>query len=92
MNVRAIVQSQYLAALANKLELQIYNIRHIQQHTGELYERLRRYDVKLNSVTHLTRWREIYLALLGDINVALRENCVRRLSKSQVCCSNDFSR
>ena len=24
----------------NKLELQIYNIRHIQQHTGELYERL----------------------------------------------------
>ena len=23
-----------------KLELQIYNIRHIQQHTGELYERL----------------------------------------------------
>jgi len=24
----------------DKLELQIYNIRHIQQHTGELYERL----------------------------------------------------
>ena len=24
----------------NKLELQFYNIRHIQQHTGELYERL----------------------------------------------------
>ncbi len=24
----------------NKFELQIYNIRHIQQHTGELYERL----------------------------------------------------
>ncbi|HEY3288530.1 MAG TPA: DinB family protein, partial [Anaerolineae bacterium] len=24
----------------NKLELQIYNIRHLQQHTGELYERL----------------------------------------------------
>jgi hypothetical protein len=24
----------------NKLELQIYNIRHIQQHAGELYERL----------------------------------------------------
>lgn len=24
----------------NKLELQLYNIRHIQQHTGELYERL----------------------------------------------------
>ena len=33
--------------LANKLELQIYNIRHIQQHTGELYERLSAYDVKL---------------------------------------------
>lgn len=24
----------------NKLELQFYNLRHIQQHTGELYERL----------------------------------------------------
>jgi hypothetical protein len=24
----------------NKLELQIYNIRHLQQHTGELMERL----------------------------------------------------
>jgi hypothetical protein len=24
----------------NKLELQLYNIRHIQHHTGELYERL----------------------------------------------------
>ena len=24
----------------DKLELQFYNIRHIQQHTGELYERL----------------------------------------------------
>lgn len=24
----------------NKMELQLYNIRHIQQHTGELYERL----------------------------------------------------
>ncbi|MDP1713230.1 MAG: hypothetical protein Q8L41_00670 [Anaerolineales bacterium] len=33
--------------LANKLELQIYNIRHIQQHTGELYERLSAYPVKL---------------------------------------------
>jgi hypothetical protein len=28
----------------NKLELQFYNIRHIQQHTGELYERLGTYD------------------------------------------------
>jgi hypothetical protein len=27
----------------DKLELQLYNIRHIQQHTGELYERLDRY-------------------------------------------------
>ena len=35
-------------ALANKLELQLYNIRHIQQHTGELYERLRPYSVKLD--------------------------------------------
>ncbi len=34
-------------ALANKLELQLYNIRHIQQHTGELYERLSAYPVKL---------------------------------------------
>jgi hypothetical protein len=33
--------------LANKLELQIYNIRHIQQHTGELYQRLSDYPVKL---------------------------------------------
>ncbi len=33
--------------LVNKLELQIYNIRHIQQHTGELYERLSAYPVKL---------------------------------------------
>ena len=35
-------------ALANKLELQIYNIRHIQQHTGELYQRLSTTDAKLN--------------------------------------------
>ncbi|MEW5940350.1 MAG: hypothetical protein AB1750_11845, partial [Chloroflexota bacterium] len=35
-------------SLANKLELQLYNLRHIQQHTGELYERLSKYDVKLN--------------------------------------------
>jgi hypothetical protein len=33
--------------LANKLELQIYNIRHIQQHTGELYEKLSAYNFKL---------------------------------------------
>ena len=36
------------AGLANKFELQLYNIRHIQQHAGELYERLSKYDVKLN--------------------------------------------
>ena len=34
-------------ALANKLELQIYNIRHIQHHVGELYQRLSAYPVKL---------------------------------------------
>jgi hypothetical protein len=35
----------------NKLELQFYNIRHIQQHTGELYERLSAYkNIKLNWV------------------------------------------
>ena len=34
-------------ALANKFELQLYNIRHIQQHTGELYEKLSAYNVKL---------------------------------------------
>jgi len=28
----------------SKLELQFYNIRHIQQHTGELYERLGAYE------------------------------------------------
>ncbi len=28
----------------DKLELQIYNIRHVQQHTGELYERLGTYE------------------------------------------------
>ncbi|HUI88882.1 MAG TPA: hypothetical protein VLX61_09165 [Anaerolineales bacterium] len=33
--------------LANRLELQIYNIRHIQQPTGELYQRLSLYPVKL---------------------------------------------
>jgi len=34
-------------ALANKLELQIYNIRHIQHHAGELYQRLSAYPVKV---------------------------------------------
>ena len=36
------------SGLANKFELQIYNIRHIQQHAGELYERLNAYNVKLD--------------------------------------------
>ena len=35
-------------SLANQLELQIYNIRHIQQHAGELYERLSAHRVKLD--------------------------------------------
>lgn len=35
----------------NKLELQLDNIRHIQQHTGELYERLSTHKVKLPWVT-----------------------------------------
>jgi hypothetical protein len=34
-------------ALANRFELQVYNIRHIQQHVGELYERLSSYNLKL---------------------------------------------
>ncbi len=40
-------KSGYAGFLANKLELQLYNIRHIQQHTGELYERLSTRNVKL---------------------------------------------
>ena len=36
----------------SKLELQFYNIRHIQQHTGELYERLGSYEkIKLDWVS-----------------------------------------
>jgi len=34
----------------NKLELQIYNIRHIQQHTGELMERLGRQGIDIDWV------------------------------------------
>ncbi len=34
----------------NKLELQLYNIRHTQQHIGELYERLDKYNIELNWV------------------------------------------
>jgi hypothetical protein len=36
----------------DKLELQLYNIRHIQQHTGELYERLGTHEnIELNWVS-----------------------------------------
>jgi hypothetical protein len=36
----------------DKLELQLYNIRHIQQHTGELYERLGAYgNIELDWVS-----------------------------------------
>lgn len=54
-------------SLANKLELQLYNIRHIQQHTGELYQRLSEHNVKLSwasarhnfepSLAQSGRWR-----------------------------------
>jgi hypothetical protein len=39
--------SGYAWIPTNKLELQLDNIRHIQQHTGELYERLSTHKVKL---------------------------------------------
>ena len=38
-------QTGATGALANKFELQLYNLRHIQQHTGELYERLSPYRI-----------------------------------------------
>ena len=44
-------KSGYAWIPTNKLELQLDNIRHIQQHTGELYERLSKYNVKLNWVS-----------------------------------------
>jgi len=34
----------------SKLELQFYNLRHLQQHVGELFERLDRCDIKLDWV------------------------------------------
>ena len=40
-------KSGYAWIPTNKLELQFDNIRHIQQHTGELYQRLSAYPVKL---------------------------------------------
>ena len=36
------------AGLLSNMELQIYNIRHIQQHTGELHQRLSGYNVRLS--------------------------------------------
>ncbi|MEW6029337.1 MAG: hypothetical protein AB1564_13895 [Chloroflexota bacterium] len=36
-----------MPGLANKFELQLYNLRHIQQHVGELYQRLSPYNLKL---------------------------------------------
>ena len=44
-------KSGYAGFLANRLELQLYNLRHIQQHAGELYERLRPYNVKVGWVS-----------------------------------------
>lgn len=39
----------------NKLELQIYNIRHLQQHTGELMDRLgTRAEVEIDWVSRIT--------------------------------------
>ncbi len=44
--------------LSNKLELQLYNIRHIQQHAGELYEKLSGYpNIKLGWVDQRTGQR-----------------------------------
>jgi len=40
-------KSGYNWITTNKLELQLDNIRHIQQHTGELYQRLSTRNVKL---------------------------------------------
>jgi hypothetical protein len=41
---------------SNKLELQLDNIRHIQQHTGELYERLSNHkNIKLGWVSQRSR-------------------------------------
>lgn len=42
------LEAESMPGLANKLELQLYNLRHIQQHAGELYQKLSAYDVKLD--------------------------------------------
>lgn len=51
-------RSGYAWIPTNKLELQLYNIRHIQQHTGELYERLSLRHVKLNWVSRGKKEKE----------------------------------
>ncbi len=51
-------KSGYAGFLANKMELQLYNIRHIQQHAGELYERLRPYNVKIGWVSQRNKEQE----------------------------------
>ena len=44
--------AESMSGLANKLELQLYNLRHIQHHAGQLYQRLSAYDVKLDWASH----------------------------------------
>jgi hypothetical protein len=51
-------KSGYYWLPSSKLELQFYNIRHIQQHTGELYERLSRTNVKLGWVVQRHKEQE----------------------------------
>jgi hypothetical protein len=52
-------RSGYYWLPSNKLELQFYNIRHIQQHTGELYERLSTHkNVKLGWVVQRSKEKE----------------------------------
>jgi hypothetical protein len=50
-------KSGYAWMPTNKLELQLDNLRHIQQHTGELYQRLSTRNVKLPWVSE--RHKEI---------------------------------
>jgi hypothetical protein len=53
--------------LSNKLELQLYNIRHIQQHAGELYEKLSAYqNIKLGWVDQRSGPRRIGAASLKE--------------------------
>ena len=53
--------------LSNKLELQLYNLRHIQQHTGELYEKLSAYEkIKLGWVDQRSGRRQRDAASLKE--------------------------